>query len=105
MAGGVQPADLLHRIHGAREQEHVPGDTADRERTQSGGDQLGTRGRQNPNLLTVGFMGESLHRSATWCVAPRNLSHRRVAVSGGGNRIHPDADWSEGEAMRLKLVF
>ena len=68
VAAALQAADPLHRVHGARQRQHVRGVAADREEVQGRRVQLGLRRRQDADQPAVGLVAEAVRRRepAVW---------------------------------------
>src|SRR5208283_1854774 len=102
MASAVSPADPLHGIHGAREWQHVPGNSAAGEKISCCGIQLGSGGRKDANIFSMGLLGEAVHGPPAPAVAPRYLPNGRKTVPRGGDgihQVHRQGPW----IIRLKL--
>jgi hypothetical protein len=92
VAAALPSSYSLHRVHGARQRQHVRRLTADREEVQGGRDQLGFRCREDADVSAVGLVAEALCRPSTAGVVPRDFQAGRNAVQGGRGGSDPEAD-------------
>ena len=99
LAAAIPSADPVHRVHGARKREHVPGLAADRSEAQGGGHQLGLRRGEDADVSAVGLVAETLRGPRAARVVPRDLQAGRHAVQTGRGRSDSEADGGRREAL------
>src|ERR1700761_6779281 len=92
MASAVWPPDYLHRIHGARREEHLSRHSSHRQAVSRRRHQLGLRSRKDPNLSALGLLETALCLSIAHGLVPRHLLSQRQALPPCRNGFHPPDD-------------
>ena len=77
-----QPPDPLHRVHGTRQRQHVPGLAAAGEAVPRRGHQLGLRRGQDADVSPLGLVAETLCRPRAVNLVSRDSSSRMARRTG-----------------------